>query len=942
MPNLSFAQNRQNYVGIPLDEADNTLNVLQEKYIQNKDATDKLEIMLNNLELLPGDQAYKDTVGQQVSAILDDVTKNGDWENATLHVANAAKAVAGNPGLNQAIKSKQNREAKVAALKEKVGKPFEEGGITAEDFQREVQKADAAYTGVRNENGIWKGHWDAYTPPAYLDRGEYIDKFLDGWEANKLMGTLAKGEDGKWYRTKYTTLPDGSHHITEYTEEASDKDIYAAARQQLMQNANIRERIAYETRNAEGAYEDYEARGINRNSMIKELSDLGMSKNELNAMNNEELTNAFKTEMTVYSSIKGAVDKHSFKRETVQVLGKTWEQIQREMRLSNAKKSGGDEETVMQDRVISQFLTQGYSIANIPKSIDDYQKNIDVWDKEIIKHRKAIDGINAALAKNPEDKMLQAELASAQTKLQEYERNAEEYDYWYEKAVKTVVKGNGKIPESEVNDYFRNRTKLIALKNDNDINQVTKVLGSKTNATLSGTATFANAPKQPWHRLNELKGLVNAGKITEAQAEKYREYAGLKYSEDSIFGKMRGQGEDFTDAINKEMKKSADEKTVAYGYVDLSVDDFGKETAFTARSTALLRNNYNNYKVIDTDGQAVMFSNLDEGDKYIPENTTVLGVTTQYVGDHGYLLYAREDMFDKEGKKLDTPRFHLIKPTSMSGILDSAIMEARKGTKVQNNQLKPGFNLESPNELEQIWRYTDVDRQLSDFDKHPLIAPADQGSTELYERVTKPVDIGVRYDAKVTRLLNNAGDVKWEVEVYDKETKERGSRVYGSQYSAEFALEYLAGSGYAVPLSTLQRITDYSFSNGIIDKNQVSTPYMNPKFYDEMKKFDDAVGIPYTITSMTRSVEKNKDSNGIETSRHKYGFGVDLKVTDDLIDWLAQNSTTIPNSNYKKLMGSNLMYLIHDAGSGNHVHLEHTEVPDGVKTTSDISYLFKK
>ena len=937
MADITFAQNRQNYVGIPLEAVDDTMSTLELKYHTNKNAADEVEKALANIEVRPEDQHIVDGVGVEVSNFLDDVTVTGDWENATTHVNNAAKSVATNKALINALKSNKKRTEEVAALKERIGKPFQDGGITLEDYQREVARADAKYKGVYEEDGIWKGHWSSTSPPAYLDRGTYIDEFLDGWQANKLMGTLAKGEDGKWYRTKYTTTPDGSHHITEYTEEASDADLYAAARQHLTQNANIKERINYEVSNSPVSYDDYVAQGINRQSMTKELSDLGFSKNNLKSMSNEELAQTFNTEQVIYNSIKGAVDKHSFKKQTAQVLGKTWAQLQRETQLNNATKSGGDKNTVLVDRTISQNLTKGYDVTNIPSSIDDYQNNINLFDSEIIKHRSTIEGVQKQIDDNPDDKFLQAELMSAQTKLLEYERKGEEYDYWYKKAVKEVLGGKGEIPKNEIDQYFRDVESIEVMENSQPVRAVTQQLGSAATPSISKSGflnTQFQTDRAPWQRYTEVDRLLERGAITQAERDAYFEYADKLESANTMFGKIKTKGDAMIDDINKSMERQASEKTVAYGYVDLSVDDFGKETAFTSRATQLLRNNYNNYRVIDTDGRAVEFNNLDQGDKYDPDNTKIIGVTTQYVGDHGYLLYAREDREDAAGTKME-PRFHLIKPTSMSGMLDSAIMEARKSNRVQNKRIQPGFNLSGPNELEQIWRSTDVDRQLAAFDNHPIISPIDKGSTDEYNKVVKPVNIGVKFDARVTRLVNNSGDVKWEVLVRDKESGQVANRTYGSRYSAEHALEKLAGKGYEVPLSSLVRMTKYSLENGQIDRNQVSTPYLHPEFYNAMQDFDAKVGVPYNIVSMTRSIEDNKKANGVEVSRHKIGRGVDISYNSTVADWLSKNSTEIPNTAYRKVMGTDLMYLIHDAGQGRHIHMEHTKLPEGVRRTSN-------
>ena len=92
--------------------------LLADRYDKNKTSKDLIDRTLSQLELLEGDRSHLERVKMDVKTTLKSHIDQGDWENSSLVVADAANLVESDAGLVAANKSMQNRQAEIQAIRE--------------------------------------------------------------------------------------------------------------------------------------------------------------------------------------------------------------------------------------------------------------------------------------------------------------------------------------------------------------------------------------------------------------------------------------------------------------------------------------------------------------------------------------------------------------------------------------------------------------------------------------------------------------------------------------------------------------------------------------------------------------------------------------------------------------------------------------------------------
>ena len=223
-----------------------------------------------------------------------------------------------------------------------------------------------------------------------------------------------------------------------------------------------------------------------------------------------------------------------------------------------------------------------------------------------------------------------------------------------------------------------------------------------------------------------------------------------------------------------------------------------------------------------------------------------------------------------------------------------------------------------------------IDKQLTVFDAFPPNAQEGKAQT-----ITKPIQIGLKYKANVTRNVMPNGDTNFVVSVVDEKGKaienERGGTTtnYGDIYQVQFALESLSGSGMKVPLNLLNQVDDNTFQN-IKLENTPSTPYLHRDFINELRTLDNVLPFELNITGLARSKEKNRDIEGVGNSKHLMGLGIDIEINSTIESWFKEKYK-MTGEKSAKIPGTNLMALIHDAGTGTHLHIETDKIPTNIE-----------
>lgn len=168
--------------------------LLADRYDKNKQSKDLIDRTLSQLELLEGDRGHLERVKTDVKTTLNDHIKQGDWENSSLVVADAAMLVETDAGLIAANKSMQNRQAEIAAVRE-----AKLNGIPMLDFGSNVRKTHQSYY-YDEETGSYITN--VYEPMAtkqldYRTRKEKMIGKIPASQYNAMMAGIGRGQTNK-------------------------------------------------------------------------------------------------------------------------------------------------------------------------------------------------------------------------------------------------------------------------------------------------------------------------------------------------------------------------------------------------------------------------------------------------------------------------------------------------------------------------------------------------------------------------------------------------------------------------------------------------------------------------------------------------------------------------------------------------------------------------
>ena len=168
--------------------------LLSARYDKNKQSKDLIDRTLSQLELLEGDRGHLERIKTDVKTTLNDHIKQGDWENSSLVVADAAMLVETDAGLIAANKSMQNRQSEIAAVRE-----AKLNGIPMLDFGSNVRKTHQSYY-YDEETGSYITN--VYEPMAskqldYRTRKQKMIGNIPSSQYNAFMAGISRGQTNK-------------------------------------------------------------------------------------------------------------------------------------------------------------------------------------------------------------------------------------------------------------------------------------------------------------------------------------------------------------------------------------------------------------------------------------------------------------------------------------------------------------------------------------------------------------------------------------------------------------------------------------------------------------------------------------------------------------------------------------------------------------------------
>jgi hypothetical protein len=823
LSNLSYSRPVPQYVSPPISTLKENLAELKHDFDTNRQNADAMEIAIANLDLLEDDEPHRAAAMQRVKDRLKEVTENGDWENAGTAVRQAAKEFGTDSAILGALQAKKQRATTIEALQKRVGD--KDNPLLQSDVDWAIAEGDKRYGGqkLNEETGRYSGVWGTTTPPKYIDKGTYVDDFLTGFKPDQHFGEFTKGQDGKWYKTKTQVTP-GGYEIAVTTEQAEYKELYQAAKSHLMQNKEAMDRLEFEMRIDTRTMDDMKAADPGaREAMIKDLVEIaGYKKADLNNMSDERVLEIYKKESNIHQSISGAVAKHSYTKEEVQSFGLT---LEAQMKRDAAKRKEEEEETealriVMQTKGITFVNPFGYAdnMSGHSEYVRSAQESARRVDSDLSKLNVDIDAAVARLVRSgmsKEDALNTSEVKAMQVKADQlmFTRNSlqfgiEEAEKRVDRAVKSLVdRGeikmqdyqqykdviNSATPEDvKVAENFRRVVvdglkRAIALeKTERGKAMLQEHVDIIQNENLLVPA-FDKASYIDALRNNFLKGNLPNSIITadeKKQIDSYKDY--FKKVQDKLKDNKAVAAK-----IDKELSRQNKETVIETSYAEIGLgngdkrSEWANKSRFATQVEASFLGNPEGWTIFDQNGRRLYDDRPTGWRNADVESLNVVGLTTEPVGAHGYLVPARiripemsggQPVKDKQGKVQYVEEFVYMQP---SAGYDSNFVEAAKDEILSGNMKLMGTDApgaaQTAIDLARKWDKYLIDSHMARFNDHPI--QPNQG-------VTKKVPLGYGgMFAEITRETGSyVGNVVYKTRILDPEGKVVPDAMYGQQF----------------------------------------------------------------------------------------------------------------------------------------------------------------
>lgn len=229
---LWIADDTREFIGKPVETYASVTKDLRERYIENKDKMDALDIMASTAEVDPIQQVNKDkTINTIRKSFADPLAKN-NLEFARSVVQNTYKDFMKDEEFHKSVASRKNREAIYKQWDEQVGK---------NEMSNEVNgyaKARAGYEEKlikKNANGVVEGGWKPVNVIDDIKLHTEMDKDVQDWVKMRLdKGNMSVIDIQRKYNIG---LPEAQLLYSYGTqEEVSSAKLEETARQAMLSN----------------------------------------------------------------------------------------------------------------------------------------------------------------------------------------------------------------------------------------------------------------------------------------------------------------------------------------------------------------------------------------------------------------------------------------------------------------------------------------------------------------------------------------------------------------------------------------------------------------------------------------------------------------------------------------------------------------------------------
>ncbi len=372
--NLTYADYSPQYVGQDIEGVKALAKKSDEDYNNNLASMDKMDILENEMyqRVDPKDAEYVKNAIEKSKNNLASIKNSGRYEDAQYLLNKSAKELAMDNNLTGAMQWKQNKDATIKEIQDRVGKSDKENGITqqqADDSIRMIQNnPDNKKKVVWNpETLTFDNKFVGYTPKKYVDIGSMANDFLKDWKPD------TKVIDGKSVNGYYNNI---SH------EWASQDDMNKSAKEYINANAEAKSYMDEQDmfhkeknfRNSDGSY-----RSVNNNDLAnlgltnsKFEKETGVSLDTLTPQQKEGAYFNLLRNHTLLNYTNPSADKYSYDKDTEHNV-KDWIQevyMKDALRKKASEEELGKSETFDTNKEDNKNLTQGTPLEGIDLTSD--------------------------------------------------------------------------------------------------------------------------------------------------------------------------------------------------------------------------------------------------------------------------------------------------------------------------------------------------------------------------------------------------------------------------------------------------------------------------------------------------------------------------------------------------------------------------------------------
>lgn len=184
MPNpfesVSFAKYTPTYVGAPLEQFAKTAEVLNQRYEENKDSMDQLDIAMSNIPVEDADTPILKARLDKTRDIFKSTLDKGDFENAGNVVKTAFKEFATDGAVKAASDNYNIRQKTKAELRD----AYEKGTLSATQYADRTRRFNQ-YDGIGSPDELgFYNKYDFDMGAKRVDLDEFAAKALHGYKAD--------------------------------------------------------------------------------------------------------------------------------------------------------------------------------------------------------------------------------------------------------------------------------------------------------------------------------------------------------------------------------------------------------------------------------------------------------------------------------------------------------------------------------------------------------------------------------------------------------------------------------------------------------------------------------------------------------------------------------------------------------------------------------------